>query len=116
MRRRRDRLGVCRLRRRAVAGGLGQIVEHRLVGRTEPPGQEHAAQPREQPDLGFMADNDGAQAVGRGAERERALGVQPLCVRNDGKRMRPIGGDHDAAQRNWVCLPPEGQRSGRTTS
>ena len=52
----------------AVAGGSGQIIEHRLVGRVQPRRQEHPAQPREQPDLGFMADDDGAQAVGRGAE------------------------------------------------
>ena len=45
MRRRRDRLGGGRLRRRAVAGGSGQIVEHRLVGRTQPPGQERPAAP-----------------------------------------------------------------------
>ncbi len=85
MSRRRDRLWGSRPRRRAVAGGSGQIVEHRLVGRTQPPGQEHPAQPREQPDLGFMADDNGAQTVGREADRERALGVQPRGVRDDGE-------------------------------
>lgn len=82
---RRNRLMRCRLRRRAVAGDPGQIVKHHLVGRTQPPGQEHTAQPGERPDLCFMADDNGAQAVGRGAERERALGVQPRGVRDDGE-------------------------------
>jgi hypothetical protein len=44
-----------------------------------------------------MAEDDGAQAVGRGAERERMLGVQPPCVRNEGERMRSITGHHGAA-------------------
>ena len=62
-----------------------------------------------------MADDDGTQAVGRGAERERALGVQPPGVRNDGERVRPIGGDHGAAQLDRVCLPPEDERRSGVT-
>jgi hypothetical protein len=98
-----------------VAGGSGQIVEHRLVGRTQPPRQEHPAQSREQPDLGFMADDDGTQAVGRGADRERALGVQPMGVGNEGECVRSIGSHHGAAQLDRVCLPPKGRRSRRAT-
>ena len=85
------------LRRRAVAGGAGQIVEHRLVGRVQSRGQDHPAKARKQPDLGLMADDDRAQAVGRGAKGERALGMQPLGVRDDGKRMWPFAGHHHAA-------------------
>ena len=58
-----------------VAGGSSQIVEHRLVDRMQPRREECASQPWEQSDLGFVADDDGARAVGRGAEREGALGV-----------------------------------------
>jgi hypothetical protein len=65
----------CRLRRRAVAGSSGQIVKERLVGRMQSRSQKHLAPPWKQPDLGFMVDDNGTQAVGRGAEREGALGV-----------------------------------------
>ena len=42
-----------RLRRRTRIGGSGQIVEHRLVGRAQPRGQKHPAQPREPARPGF---------------------------------------------------------------
>src|SRR6185437_9917284 len=54
-----------------------------------------------------MAEDDGAQAVGRGAERERVLGVQPAGVRDEGEGIRPVTGYYGAAQRDRVCLPPE---------
>jgi len=49
---------------RAVDGGSGQIVQHRLVGLVETRGQDHPAESREEADLGFVADDDGALAVG----------------------------------------------------
>ena len=68
---------VCRRGGRAFAGGSGQIVEHRLVGRTQPARQEHPAQPREQPDLGFMADDDGARPSGVGPSVNVRLAWSP---------------------------------------
>ena len=90
--------------------GSGQIVEHRLVGRMQPRRKEHATQPRECTHLGFMADDDGAQTVGRRADRESALGVQPHSVRGDREGMRSNGSHHRAAQFDRVCLPPEDER------
>ena len=61
--------------------GSGQILEHRLVGRLKAWSKGTPAEPAAVTHLGFMADDDGAQAVGRGAEREGALGVHPIRPR-----------------------------------
>ena len=94
-------------RDRARYDGPGQIGQPRLGGRVQQRAQDRPAQPRERPGLGFMAEDDGARAVGWGAERERVLGVQPAGVRDEGEGIRPVTGHHGAAQRDRVCLPPE---------
>ena len=48
------------------------------------------------------------QAVARRVERECALCVQAVSVRNDGERTRAIGRDDRAAQSDGVRLPLEG--------
>jgi len=73
-----------------ATGGSGQIDQPRLVFRTEAPGQIHPAQSRERPDLRFVADDDGARAVGCGAERERVLGMQPPRIRDEGESTRSV--------------------------
>ena len=82
----RQRLPVPR--DRARRDGSGQIGQPRPGGRAQQRAQDDPAQPRERPGLGFVAEDDGAQAAGRGAERERVLGVQPPGVRDEGEGMR----------------------------
>ena len=72
-----------------MAGGSIQVVEHRLVHRMQPRREECAAQPWEQSDLGFVADDDGTRAVGGGAEREGALGVDGPSVGGNSITARP---------------------------
>ena len=62
-------------------------TRNHLVGRAQARRQVHPAEPRDRSDLGFMADDDCAQTVGRGAKRERAVGVQPRSIGHDRERM-----------------------------
>jgi hypothetical protein len=98
-----------------VAGGSIQVVEHRLVDRMQPRREDCASQPGERSDLGFVADDDGARAVWRGAERERALGVHASPVGSDGERTRSLVHHDGAAEFDRVRFPLEDDRVGCTT-
>ena len=80
---------IVRLRRSAPGHGSdsGEIVEHHLVGRMQPRSQECPAQPREQTDLGFLADDDRARAVERRADHTRPSSL--VCAARAVRSGRP---------------------------